>query len=105
MLKTVHIIDDFSSKSGGTAEAVRNIVNATVQSGYRSVVICNKQSDYDLVCEQNVDIKSANAFPTKYGLSISLIKLLLREVADCNHVYIHGVWQWHSIATAVVCVF
>ena len=104
MLTLIHVIDDFSSKSGGTSEAVRNIVNSTAEKAHAAIVICNKANDGDLDCDSRVKIKSAKTRRGKYGLSGSFIFLLFREIRFCDHAYIHGVWQWHSIATCFICL-
>lgn len=98
--RIVHIIHSINPSHGGTTEAVRLLTGN--QEGVEQVVI---SSDDPKDCwGRDWDAKTVLTGPahTKFGWNPRLKECLRFEFRDVRAVVIHGLWQYHTLASASV---
>ncbi|MCB0463966.1 MAG: glycosyltransferase [Flavobacteriaceae bacterium] len=94
-MKIVHILEDFSLKSGGIRTVVKDLHSKLIDSGIESYIVTNDCETDDDVIKIDGDNR-----PWKYSkrLSGTLMNIHLKKSIDIIH--IHGVWMYPQYKSA-----
>jgi glycosyltransferase involved in cell wall biosynthesis len=100
-MRLLHVIHTLNPASGGTAEAVRNLV-AHPGDSVQSVLSLDHSSDpwtKGLRCS----VHCVGPGTGKYGYTRQVTHWLRGNLRVCDAAIIHGCWQYHGIATSAEC--
>ena len=100
-LKVLHVSPSFSSTSGGTTTAIRNILSSIIDDKISVSLVCGTRDAADK-SGSNFDCHCFKSFKI-YSFSISLIFWALSNVKKFDVVHIHGVFSFYSTVFFVLC--
>lgn len=96
-MKILHIIEDFSLKSGGLRTVVKNLDFYLNSTGEESFIISSDKEDKDIISI----VKSNNPWMYTKKWSHQIIKTI--EINKIDVVHIHGVWMYPQYIAAKIC--
>ena len=105
-MKILHIIGSLAPETGGTSEAVKLSANVMLDLGIE-VEIATLDSSTHFTLTPNkfaypVHLMGAEK-RSYYGYSKRFNEWIQERVSDYDAIIIHGLWQYHSLATSRAC--
>lgn len=98
-MKIIHIVEDFSFKSGGIRTVVKTLNDKLLSQGFKSIILSEKKEKKDdilLINGNNLLWKFAKDWKNQ------LLKTHSQKKIDCIH--IHGVWMYPQYIAAVFAI-
>ncbi len=103
-MKILRVIDSMDPKNGGPCEGIRRIQVPLDKTGLDITIVCCDDPAEPYLKTLSPKIIALGKTSTNYGFSINLKRWLSENVCLYDVVIIHGVWQYHTLAAAAVCI-
>ena len=98
-MRLLHVIRSVSPAQGGTAEGLRQSVLATAALGHHAEVLTLDADGDDWVAAFPAPTHTLGPVGSTYGYCRRLVPWLRENARDYDAVVVHGLWQYHSLAT------
>lgn len=102
-MRILHIIHSVNPAHGGTTTAIKSLVSSCEAAGHFSPVITLDAPDSSWLKDWTTSVAAAGPALTHFGWTPNLEQLLYHEIALCDLVVVHGLWQYHGMAAHKVC--
>jgi glycosyltransferase involved in cell wall biosynthesis len=99
-MKFLHIIPSANPESGGPIESVQHFNQGFTQRGHRSDTVClDSPQDPWIDGFSSGKLYALGPATSGYRHTKTLIPWLTRYCTDYDCILVHGIWQYHSLAT------
>ena len=98
-MRILRVIRSLHPDGGGPAEGIRRITQHLIQLGVRTTVVSLDNPDSSFLADQPFNVIALGPVYSGYGFRFGLIKLLSQLASEHDVVIIHGLWQYHAVAT------
>lgn len=95
----LHLIRSLDSRLGGPVEVVRQTVEAHGHLGHNSEVACLDAPSDPWIADQPMTVHALGPGRGTYGSSPAFAPWLAVQHARFDVVVVHGLWQYHGLAT------
>ncbi|WP_366182407.1 glycosyltransferase [Flavobacterium ovatum] len=97
-MKILHVISSMHPNSGGTSQAIRNIIPSLQKNDVENEVVCLDNSDLDYGATDDFKIYKIGRGKTSYQYQSLLVKWLENNLLTYGAVIVHGIWQYPNYA-------
>lgn len=98
-MRLLHVIASINPAGGGPIEGLRQLSANLTARGVQVTVCCNDPPDAPYVAESGLDVVALGPGRLRYGFNWRLVTWLRAHCHEYDVAVIHGIWQFHSLAT------
>lgn len=98
-MRLLHIIPSVNPVGGGPIEGLRQLNANLIARGVQVTVCCSDAPDAPHVMTSELDVVALGPGRLRYGFNWRLVTWLRAHRDEYDVVVIHGIWQFHSLAT------
>ena len=99
MVKILRVIHSLNPKVGGPPEGILQITPILKEYGIETSVICLDHSKSKWLDNKPYKVFALGKGFLKYGFQFRLISKIESIASNFDLIIIHGLWQYHSLAT------
>jgi len=103
--RLIRVIHSLNPETGGPPQGIRQITPHLNLLGISTLVICLDSPNDPWLEDYNFQILALGPGSKGYGFRFDLLFRLYKATCSADAVIIHGLWQFHSFATAFVLLF
>jgi glycosyltransferase involved in cell wall biosynthesis len=100
-MKVLHVLRSIDPKGGGTSEGVRTLAHAQIAAGHQITTVA--LDGPDLVHSHPGTTHLLGPVASVYGRTNALDQWLAQHLGEFDITVIHGLWQYHGLATRRAC--
>jgi len=98
-MRILRVIRSLHPDGGGPAEGIRRITPHLLRLEVRTTVVSLDNPDSPFLANQPFNVIALGPVFSGYGFRFGLIKRITELASEHDIVIIHGLWQYHAIAT------
>ena len=103
-MKVLHSIHSLDPTHGGTSYGLRGMVDGLMKEGVETEILVLDDAASSWLAEWPCKVHAAGRGIGGYGLNGRFDECLGRLVEGFDHVVVHGLWQYHGLATRRACL-
>jgi len=98
-MRLLHVINSINPVGGGPIEGLRQLDIYLAQRGVQAQICSNDPPDAPYVVNSGLDLVALGPSRLRYGFNTRIVSWLREHAADYDVIIVHGIWQFHSLAT------